>query len=175
MSVIAWNPDPAPFGNAAGLDTVSLDVKRVIAERFGVSITVGALPADIDADQPARLAAAIKHYGDRRTDHSGDTPFAAVTISHDGLSVSGEHADGNGHTSGSVYHYWDDRIGPETVVFDCRSVSDADIVRYAVRGPMLGVTLPFGTVCKLGPIPEMLKPVADAYLAAYGSLAATEG
>ena len=144
-----WEDGPEPFGNAGGFDYVSLDVKRKIAERFGATIYIGSLPPDIAAEQPARLEAERKHYGDRFTDHAGDPPFAAFTISQDGLAFSGEHPDGNCHTSGYRSHYWASRIGPDTVVFDLRSVDDDRIVNYAVRGPMLKVTLPPNTVSKL--------------------------
>src|SRR5262249_55209741 len=99
-----WNPDPAPFGNARGLDYVSLEVKIRIALRFDANVYYGELPADIAAEQPARLDAARRAYGDRHTDYGPDDAFAALTISHDGLTISGEHADGNGHTSGYRSH-----------------------------------------------------------------------
>lgn len=173
MARTQWNPDPRPFGNAKGLDYVSLDVYVCIAERCGATVLTGELPADIAAEQPARLAAARKQYGDRMTAHSGEAPFAKFTISHDGGTLSGEHADGKGHTSGYRGHYWADRIGPDTVVVDLRTVPDSVIVAFAVRGPMVDVTLPAGTVSRLEGIPAHMAAVADSYLAPYGGIAET--
>jgi len=172
-----WSPDPAPFGSARGLDYVALDVKRRIAETFGANVIIGRLPADIAAEQPERKLAAEEHYGERADTAPGE-PFAAFTISHDGLTLSGERADGNSHTSGYRGHYWANRIGPETVVFDLRSVPDHLIVTYAVRGPMLDVSLPDGTVSHGFTREEIagnpIEQAVDAYLGPFGGLEAME-
>lgn len=172
---VQWVDDGSDFGNASGLDYVALDVKVTIAERFGATVLQGELPADIAAEQPARRDAADRAYGERASHLKTREPFAAFTISQDGGTMSGEHADGNGHTSGYRSHYWLDRIGPETVVFDLRTVPDDRIVRLAVAGPMLDVRLPAGTVSKFGGVPAGMEAVVDAYLAPVGGLDAVEG
>ena len=144
-----WQDEGGPFGNAGGLDYVASDVYCRLAHRFGATITVGHLPADIAAEQPGRLEAERAHYGDRFTDHTSDPDFALFTISHDGLTLSGEHPDGNGYTRGYRSHYWLDRIGPRTLVVDLRTVPEDRIVEFAVRGPMVKVTLEDGTLSTL--------------------------
>lgn len=175
IELVPWENDGSDFGNARGLDYVSLDVYEQLARKFGATLTIGELPADIASEQDRNREAAERHYGDRASHlHGPHEPFALFTISWDGGTFSGEHRDGKGHTSGYRSHYWQDRIGPDTVVCDLRTVADDRIVAFAVRGPMLDVTLPPGTVSRLstrdiGPMRE----VADAYLAPYGGLAAT--
>jgi hypothetical protein len=173
-ALVPWVDSPDPFGNAAGLDTVALDVYGRIAHRFGATLTVGHLPADIQAEQPSRREAAERHYGERASHLKPREPFAVFTISWDGGTFSGEHADGKGNTSGYRGHYWLDRIGPRTIVIDLRSVPEDRIVSFAVRGPMLDVRLPDGMIstfrtADIGP----MRDVAEAYLAPYGGVAAT--
>jgi hypothetical protein len=164
MSTSTWNDSPEPFGNARGLDRVAVDVKRTIAERFGATVLVGILPADIQHEQQQKEADSPE----------AREPFAVFTISYDGGTLSGNSSDGHSHTTGYRGHYWLDRIGPETVVFDLRSIpSDDAAIRYAVRGPMLDASLPAGTVSRLGEISDpMAQAVTSAYLAPYGGAAA---
>lgn len=161
MALCKWNPDPAPFGNASGLDYVAVDVAARIAHRFGATVLAGKLPADIQAEQ------------EKMEPREAREPFATFKISWDGGTLSGESTDGNSSTSGYRGHYWLDRIGPETIVFDLRTVPDADITRYAVRGPMCNPSLESGMISTLGPIPEHMRAVGDAYLAPYGGLEST--
>jgi len=161
-----WNPDPPPFGNARGFDHVSVDVQQQIAERLGATVTRGALPPDLDAEQQAK-----------NPDHElrdEREPFAAFTISHDGLSLTGEHATGRGHTSGYRGHFWLDRIGPDTLVFDLRPMTWENVKSYAIRGPMLNPHLPAGTIdtFNVDDLDGTMQTVADDYLAPYGGTAA---
>lgn len=145
MMLAKWNPDPAPFGNASGFDRVAVDVKRAIAERLGVTVTVGELP------------------GGYKTGEAHDRYGVAdvVTISHDGLTVSWEHG-ANVSTRG--YRSSDVPMGPDTVVFDVRSASWDDACKYAIRGPMLNCELPDGMMSTLGEIPAEMEQVAEDYM-----------
>lgn len=174
MTLVPWQPEPEPFGNATGFDFVALDVYRTIAERFGATVLVGELPADIAAEQPNRREAAERHYGERASHLRPQEPFATFTIAHDGLTLSGHHADGNGSTSGYRSHYWLDRIGPETIVFDLRSVPDERIVSFAVRGPMSDHRLPDGMI-SAARIPAHMAGVADDYMRYAGASLAETG
>lgn len=161
MTRIPWQPDPPPFGNAAGLDSVSSDVHRRICEAHGISVTIGRLPADLDAHQEADREAHEARYGPRDDERD---PFHSFTISQDGGSYSGSSTDGTTTTQGYRHSYWSDRIGPSTVVYDWRTADFADAYRCAVRGPMEDPRLPAGTVDTLGPVPAIMEPVAEAYM-----------
>lgn len=156
--LIDWTPEGGPFGNAGGLDYVSIDVKIKIAEDFGATVLIGRLPDDLNEKQQEMTAPERDRH--HRT-------YEIITISHDGLTVSGDYK--NGYCRGYRSSYWLDRITPETVVFDLRTVPDDRIVAFAVRGPMVDVSLPPGKVYTM-PIPEHMRGVADAYLAPYGGL-----
>lgn len=160
--LIDWTPEGGEFGNASGLDYVATDVYRAIAERFGATVTVGRFPTDIQEAQER------KTYDETRRRE----PFASFTISWDGGTYSGEDADGKGSTRGYSSHSWLDRIGPETVVFDLRTVPGDRIAAFAVRGPMHNPGLPAGKVSTVS-VPRDLAAVADDYLRASGGLAAT--
>jgi hypothetical protein len=152
MTLTSWRPDPAPFGNATGFDTVALDVLISIAISMGMQVYRGEFPEDIQAEQEARTAP------EREAD-----PLKTITVSHDGLAISGHY---NGHRSVSGYRssYWLDQMTPETIVFDFRSLPWEAARSLAIRGPLLGVDLPEGVVSKLGPIDEIMVPVAEAYM-----------
>ncbi len=149
MALHHWKDDGTDFGTARAFDTVATDIYCRLAHRFGATITAGHLPADIEAEQPERREAAERHYGDRASHLKPREPFAVFTISHDGLTLSGDHVDGHSSTRGYRGHYWQDRIGPKTVVVDLRTVPEERIVRFAVSGPMLGVSLPDGTLSRV--------------------------
>ena len=163
MTLVDWTPEGGDFGNARGLDYVAPDVYQRIAESFGATVTVGELPADV-LERQATIPV--------RDSDRGET-FAVFTISWDGGTYSGEHRDGNSHTSGYSSHRWVERIGPDTLVVDLRTVPADRIVTFAVKGPMLNVALPAGKLSTLREIPDHMRQVADAYLAPYGGLAAT--
>lgn len=152
MTLTGWSPEPAPFGNATGFDTVALDVQIAIAISMGMKVYRGHFPEDIQAEQEARTAP------EREAD-----PLKTITISHDGLAISGHY---NGHRSVSGYRssYWLDQMTPETVVFDIRTLPWELAKSYAIRGPLLGVDLPEGVVSKLGPIDSIMAGVAEDYM-----------
>lgn len=152
MTLTGWTPEPAPFGNATGFDTVALDVQIAIAISMGMKVYRGEFPADIQAEQEAKAASG----------HLRD-PLKAITISHDGLKISG-HYDGHRSVSGYRSHYWLDQLAPETVVFDIRSIPWEDAKAFAIRGPLLGVDLPDGVVSKLGPLDSVMAGVAEDYM-----------
>jgi hypothetical protein len=156
MTLVEWIDNGSDFGNAAGMDYVPLDVMVAIVTRFGGNVLVGQLPDDIAARQ-----------GPPRDRTTPTQPFAAVTISWDGGSVSGLSHDGLTHSRGYTTHDCVDRIAPDTVVFDLRPVPENRIVRLAVHGPMLNPALPPGMISTLGPVPDDLRPVLDAYHLSY--------
>jgi hypothetical protein len=163
--LVPWESEPEPFGNATGFDMVALDVYRAIAERFGATITVGHFAGDIQAEQETR-----RENGDC---NETTEPLASITVSHDGLSISGDWPSGNKSVRGYRSSYWLDRMNEETLVFDLRSVADDLIVKLAVRGPMHNPALPTGMVSTIT-IPAHMAGVADDYMRHAGaSLAAT--
>lgn len=163
MTLIAWTPEPEPFGNATGLDHVALDVIRVIAVRLGATVLVGELPDDIAEEQKG------KTQGEPRE------PFAKFTISWDGgLSLYGISQDGRSTTNGYRSHTWLDRIGPETLVFDLRPMEWEQAKSYAIRGPMTDPSIPDGMVSKMT-IPSFMAEVADDYMRSVGSSLAETG
>lgn len=166
MTLVPWTPDPEPFGNATGFDTVALDVKVRIAERMGMTVTIGRFPDDYQTVQEE----------DRERGRSSEKPrpIKAFTISHDGLTVSGDY-DGRSHIRGYWSSYWLDSMTPETLVFDFRTLTWDQARTLAVRGPMLGVDLPDGMVSKLGPIDPMMAAVADNYMRHAGASLAETG
>lgn len=163
MPVFDWIDDGSDFGNANGLDFVALDVYETIAKRFGATIYHGELPADLLAAHEGREAPGRDSWW---------KPYGKITISWDGLTVSGETKDGNTSCRGYWSSYWLDRLEPDTLVVDLRTVPEGRIVRLAVRGPMVLASLPPGKVSSVT-IPDYMRPVADDYLAPYGGLAAT--
>jgi hypothetical protein len=160
MTLLPWSPDPAPFGNATGFDTVALDVKIAIAISMNMKVYRGELPPDIQAEQEKARAAGRTNERPR--------PLKAITVSHDGLTISGDY-DGRSYVRGYRSSYWLDCLTPETVVFDFRSLTWEDGKLLAIRGPMLGVDLPEGTVSKLGPLDSMMAGVADDYMRSVGT------
>jgi hypothetical protein len=164
MPLYEWIDDGSDFGNANGLDTVALDVFEKIAERFGATVAHGKLPDDLLAAHEGREAP--------EPDSWTQEPYAKLTISWDGLKVSGDSRTGNQWTSGYWSSYWLHRVDADTLVVDLRTVPEDRIVRLAVRGPMTDPTLPPGMVSSIS-IPDYMKPVADDYLAPYGGLEAT--
>jgi len=161
MTLLPWSPDPAPFGNATGFDTVALDVKISIAITMGMKVYRGELPPDIQAEQE-------RHQAAQRERGYELQPLKAITISHDGLTISGDY-DGRRYVRGYRSSYWLDELAPDTVVFDFRSLTWEDGKLLAIRGPMLGVDLPEGTVSKLGPLDSMMAGVADDYMRSVGT------
>lgn len=157
MTLTSWTPEPAPFGNATGFDTVALDVQVTIAETMGMTVYRGCLPEDIQAEQEAMPAS-----GSLRD------PLKAITISWDGLSISGEY-DGRRSVRGYRSSFWLDQLTPETVVFDVRTLEWEDAKRYSIRGPLCGVDLPDGVVSKLGPIDPIMAGVAEDYMRSVGT------
>ncbi len=158
MTLLPWSPEPAPFGNATGFDTVALDVKIAIAIAMDMKVYRGEFPPDIQAEQDARNRFSTLL---RRKEHP--RPLRAITVSWDGLKISGEY-DGRRSVSGYRSSYWLDELTPETVVFDFRSLPWEAAKSLAIRGPMLGVDLPEGVVSKLGPLDSMMAGVADDYM-----------
>jgi len=167
MTITSWTPDPAPFGNATGFDTVALDVKIAIAIAMDMQVYRGEFPEDIQSEQENHQAAHRERGYDLQ-------PLKAITISWDGLTISGEYT---GHRSVSGYRssYWLDELAPETVVFDFRSLTWENAKSLAIRGPMLGVDLPEGVVSKLGPIDSIMTPVAEDYMRSVGATLADTG
>lgn len=163
-----WNPDPAPFGNARGLDYVSVDVKARIAHRFGATVTAGHFADDIQAEQEAATAP------ERDARDRDREPFAVITVSHDGLTISGDDRDGRGYTRGYRSSYWLDRMDADTIVIDVRTIPEADVMRYAVRGPMADPTLPANSVSGLDvdTSDPMVQTIADNFLGQHGGLTA---
>jgi hypothetical protein len=166
MTLVPWTPEPEPFGNATGLDFVATDVKQVIAERFGATVTVGRFADDIQVEQAEMR--------ERGRASEPDEPLAIITVSHDGLVISGDWPSGNRHISGYRSSFWLDRMNSETVVFDLRSIPDDQVVRYAVRGPMPNPSLPAGMVSTIT-IPARMVGVADAYMGSIGATLAETG
>ena len=169
-----WNSEPWPFGDATGLDYVALDVKACIAHRLGCHVTTAGylrkttgrmLPEGIGSDSDPRAL--------DDSDRKRDKPYACMTISLDGLSVSGISPDGNSSTSGYRSSYWFSRMDDSTIIFDLRGMDVDKAIALAVRGPMVNPALAPGAVSRLGDIPDYLVPVADDYLREYGGLAAT--
>lgn len=163
MALVEWTPDGGDFGNARGLDYVATDVYARIAEAFGATVTVGKLPADV-AERQATMEPDTREHRDT---------FAVFTISWDGGTYTGQDRDGKGSTSGYRTHRWVERIADDTVVVDLRTVPSDRIVAFAVKGPMLNVSIPAGMMSTLREIPSGMRDVAEAYLAPYGGLAAT--
>jgi hypothetical protein len=166
MTLVPWTPEPEPFGNATGLDFVATDVKQVIAERFGATVTVGRFADDIQVEQAEMR--------ERGRASEPDEPLAIITVSHDGLVISGDWPSGNRHIGGYRSSFWLDRMNSETVVFDLRSIPDDQVVRYAVRGPMSNPSLPAGMVSTIT-IPAHMVDVADAVMGSVGSTLAATG
>lgn len=155
MSLVPWTPDPEPFGNASGFDRVALDVKVTIAALMGMTITFGHFVEDIQAEQEAST------YRNER-----DDPLKSITVSHDGLSISGDYSSGRS-IQGYRSSYWLDSMTPRTVVFDFRSLPWEQARKLAVRGPMLDVDLADGMVSKLFPADDelgVMRDVAEDYM-----------
>lgn len=163
MTFTSWTPEPAPFGNATGFDTVALDVQIAIAISMGMKVYRGEFPPDIQAEQEARTAP------EREAD-----PLKCITISNDGLSISGEY-DGHRSVRGYRSHYWLDQLTPDTIVFDVRTLDWEDAKSFAIRGPLTGVDLPEGVVSKLGPIDSVMAGVAEDYMRSVGATLAETG
>lgn len=157
-----WNPEPAPFGNARGLDYVSVDVQARIAHRMGVTVTAGHFAPDIQAEQEAMTAP-------ERDPRDKTRVYRLVTVSADGLCITGDEE--NCHTSGYRSSYWLDRMTDDTIVLDIRTCPDP--VKFAVNGPMVDVSLPEGTVSHIGSIPQGMEQVVDNYLGEWARLAQT--
>lgn len=160
MTLMSWTPDPAPFGNATGFDTVALNVLVTIAESLGMAVYRGQFPEDIQGEQERKADA------HERVTQAG--PLKSVTISHDGLSISGERGSGSS-VHGYRSNYWLHEITPETVVFDFRSLPWEQAKSLAIRGPMVDVDLADGLVSKLGPIDRTMAKVADDYMRHVGA------
>lgn len=159
-----WNPDPAPFGNARGLDSVALDVAARIAHRFGADVRVGKMPDDI-TERGARLYAG---------EPVADPPRPAKLITVGRGGVTAYTAPGS-TTSGYESHDWRANLTPETIVIDSRGISDEAIFAYAVRGPMIDPWLPEGKISQLGDdvvSDPIAATIANAYLREHGGLAA---
>jgi len=179
MTLTSWTPDPAPFGNATGFDTVALDVKIAIAIAMDMQVYRGEFPEDIQAEQEKhreRCPECGQHDNSGDCDHTPNElqPLKAITVSYDGLTISGDY---NGRRSIRGYRstYWLDELAPETVVFDFRTLSWEAAKSLAIRGPMLGVDLPEGVVSKLGPIDKIMAGVADDYMHSVGATLADTG
>ena len=162
MTLVPWEPEPFPFGNATGFDRVSLDVKVQIAERLGMKVTRGKFPDDIQAEQ------------EEMTHEKGEQPLKEITISADGLTISGDYSSGRS-IRGYRSSRWLGQMTPHTVVFDFRSVPFEIASKIAIRGPMIDVDLPDGMVSKLGPIDPLMVPVAEAYMNFAGTSLAEVG
>lgn len=173
MTLLPWKPEPAPFGNATGFDTVALDVQIAIAISMGMKVYRGCFPEDIQTEQEAHRercpeCGQADNCGDCDHTPNKPDPLKTITISHDGLKISGNY---NGHRSVSGYRsgYWLDQMTPDTVVFDIRTLPWESAKSYAIRGPLLGVDLPEGVVSKLDPLDSIMADVAEQFMNSVGA------